>query len=57
MHAHYKARLVKIVHVVVLDPILSFSILYKAELALHKLRIFTKGSLVVVLSIKLYLKL
>ena len=57
MYTYYKARLVKIVHVVVLDPILGFSILYKAELALHKLRIFTKGSLVVVLSIKLYLKL
>ena len=34
-----------------------FSILYKAELALHKLRIFTEGSLVVVLLIKLHLKL
>ena len=57
MHAHHEARLVKIVHVVVLDPILGFGILYKAELALHKLRIFTEGSLVVVLSIKLHLKL
>ena len=57
MHAYYKARLVKIVHIVVLDPILGFSILYKAELALHKLRIFTEGSLVVVLLIKLHLKL
>ena len=57
MHAYYKAYLVKIVHIVVLDPILGFSILYKAELALHKLRIFIEGSLVVVLSIKLYLKL
>jgi hypothetical protein len=57
VYAYYKACLVKIVHVVVLDTILSFGILYKAELALDKLRIFTEGSPVVVLSSKLYLKL
>jgi hypothetical protein len=57
MHAYYKAYLVKIVYIVVLNTILSFSILYKAELALHKLRIFIEGSLIVILLIKLRLKL
>ena len=33
------------------------SILYKAELALDYLRIFTEGSLIVILLIKLYYKL
>jgi hypothetical protein len=57
VHAYYKAYLVKIVYVVVLNTILGFSILYKAELALHKLRIFIEGSLVVILLIKLCFKL
>jgi hypothetical protein len=57
VYAYYKAYLIKIVYVVVLDTILSFSILYKAELALDKLRIFIEGSPIVVLLSKLYLKL
>jgi hypothetical protein len=40
-----------------INAILSFDILYKAELALNNLRILTKSSLVVVLAVKLYLEL
>jgi hypothetical protein len=40
-----------------LNTILSFSILCKAELALDKLRIFIEGSPIDILLSKLYLKL
>jgi hypothetical protein len=55
--AYYKASLVKVIGVIVLDAILSFNIGYKAELALDYLRILVEGSLIVVLLIKLYYKL
>jgi hypothetical protein len=55
--AYYKASLIEVIGVVVLDAILSFDIGYEAELALDYLRILAEGSLVVVLLIKLYYKL
>jgi uncharacterized membrane protein len=55
--AYYKACLVKVVCVVVLDAILSFNAGYKAETALYNLRIFVEGLLVVILAIKDYFKL
>jgi hypothetical protein len=55
--AYYKASLIKVIGIVVLDTILSFNIGYEVELALDYLRILVEGSLIVVLSIKLYYKL
>jgi hypothetical protein len=55
--AYYKASLVEVIGVVVLDTILGFDIGYEAELALDYLRILVEGSLIVVLLIKLYYKL
>jgi hypothetical protein len=55
--AYYKASLIKVIGIVVLDTILSFNIGYEAELALDYLRILVEGSLIVILLIKLYYKL
>ncbi|KAF1926989.1 uncharacterized protein M421DRAFT_66300, partial [Didymella exigua CBS 183.55] len=58
--AYYKASLIKVIDVLITDAVLSLRLLYKpelVELALDYLRILAKGSLVVVLSIKLNYKL
>jgi hypothetical protein len=55
--AYYKASLIKVIGVVILDAILGFNIGYEAELALDYLRILAEGSLIVILLIKLYCKL
>ena len=56
-HAYYKASLVKVIGVFVLDTILSFSTLYKLKLASNNNRIFIEGSFIVILLIKLNFKL
>jgi hypothetical protein len=55
--AYHKASLVKVVGVVILDAILGYDILYKAELAYNYIWILTEGSLIVVLAIKLHFEL
>jgi hypothetical protein len=55
--AYYKAYLIKVIYVVVLDAILSFNISYKAKLALYNLRILVESLLIVILAIKDYFKL
>jgi hypothetical protein len=55
--AYYKASLIEVIGIIILDTILSFNISYEAELALDYLRILAEGSLIVILLIKLYYKL
>jgi hypothetical protein len=52
-HAHHKARLIKAVSVFILDATLCLCGLYQLGVASDSLRIFARGSLIAVLSVKL----
>jgi len=48
-NTYYKANLIKVIDIFILDPILSNYIIYEVKLPLNKLRIFIFSSLVVIL--------
>jgi hypothetical protein len=48
-YAHHKARLVKVVHVFILDTVLCLHILYQPEPVSDNLRVFAQGFLIAVL--------
>ena len=54
-NTYYKASLIKVIEVVVLDTVLCLYILYKHKLLLNKLRILIKGPLEVIYIRKTYL--
>ena len=54
-NAYYKASLVKVIEVVVLNAILCLYVLYKYKLLLNKLKILIKGPLEVIYIRKTYL--
>jgi hypothetical protein len=56
-YAYYKARLIKVIDILIKDTILSLYILYKSKLALYNLRILAESSLIVIFIIKLNFKL
>src|ERR1700733_11941169 len=51
-NAHHEASLVKVVGVIIRDPVLKLNLLYKLKPCMYYIWIFTLGSLVVILSSK-----